>query len=206
VLTPRVRSRSRLRSLLAALLAGCAMVGLVAACGDDGGSDDLSVTDSGLPDATDEEMIAAFDPLVEDLDVVFTRAALIDREGGGYERSPDGTHLALYVEPTDDYTTAQYVDGVAELTNILTPYVYDRFPGVETYDVCQEPLGAAGAGTEPPPVTQVEIDRETYETLDFPLSLETIAEQANRHEPGFFVYVDRDISRSQEWLEATGQA
>lgn len=188
------------------LLACGVVVSLVAACGGDDDSDDLSVTESGLPDADDAEMIAAFDPLVEDLGVRFTRAALIDREGGGYERSPDGTHLALYVEPTSEYTTAQYVDGITELFNILTPYLYDQFPGIETYDVCQEPLGAEGAGSEPPPVTQVEIDRETFETLDFPVSLETIAEQGSRHEPGFFVYVDRDIARSPEWQEATGAA
>lgn len=183
-----------------------AFAGLLTACGDDSGEDAVPVSDDGLPDLDDEGMIELFDPMVEDLDVVFTRAALIDRSGGGYERSPDGTHLALYVEPTGDYTTAQYVDGIAELTNILTPYVYEQFPGLESYDVCQEPLGAEDSSSEPPPVTQVEIDRETFEGLEFPLSLEEIAENAFRSEPGFFVYVDRDIARSEEWRSATGSS
>ena len=95
------------------------------------------------------------------------RNGLIDRSDGGYENSPRGTHLAIYVEPLGDYTTEQYVQGIVDVTKVFVPDVFDRWPGLESMDVCQEPTGADGQLDDPPPVTQIEFTRAQAEAIDW---------------------------------------
>ena len=46
--------------------------------------------------------------------------------------------------------------------------IYDRWPGLETYDVCQEPADPDGTqGPEPLPVTQIELTRAESEAIDW---------------------------------------
>jgi hypothetical protein len=123
---------------------------------------------SELPPSDLGSLQAIFDPLVEPMGLRLTRGALVDRTDG-YEISPTGTHLALYVEPLDDaaYTIDDYVANIYDLTALVTPIVFDDYPGVLTYDICQEPYEADDDRYEPFPVTQIELTRQNAEDYDF---------------------------------------
>jgi hypothetical protein len=152
----------------------------IAACGDDDGAegapqmpDPASVTTDPSPgslppqDAIDLEEIYG-DALAE-LDLRLTpRGGLIDRSDGGYVSSPTGRHLALYVEPIgDERTPEEYVDGIRTVAVVFSD-VFERWPALETYDVCQEPPDPDGEqGEEPPPVTQIELTRAESEAIDW---------------------------------------
>jgi hypothetical protein len=124
--------------------------------------------DPTLPPNDVAQLKAIFDPLVEPYGLHLTRGALIDLSDG-YVPSDTGTHLALYVEPTDDeaYTEADYIDGIWDLTALVTPLVFDTWSGLATYDICQEPRQSDDPAYEPFPVTQVELSREAAEGYDF---------------------------------------
>lgn len=141
--------------------------------------------DLDLPDATteapddesndmyppgDEPSLAAIvDPMVVDLGVSFTYGSLIDRTAGGtYEASATGDHLAIYVEPiNNDYTDAEFVANTWELAARLTPYLFERYPGIHSYDICQEPRTAEDDSARPPPFTQLDIFRPEAEAIDW---------------------------------------
>lgn len=152
--------------LLAVVLA------LGAACGGDepersGASADAS-PDEPLPPNDLEALAAIYDPLVEPYGVRITRAALIDRDEG-YLESDTGTHLALYVEPVDDeaYTTAAYVEGMYEITELTANHAFGTWPSLESYDICQEPWQSEDSGLTPFPVTQIDLTRQSAEDFEW---------------------------------------
>ena len=163
------------RLLLVVLLAAGA-----SACGDDDGAEGVpqtidpasTTTDpppGNLPpqDALDLEEIYG-DALAE-LGLRLTpRGGLIDRSGGGYVSSPTGRHLALYVEPVAaGRATEEYIEGIRDVAVVFSD-VFERWPGLEGYDVCQEPPDPGGdQGEEPPPVTQIEFTREQADAIDW---------------------------------------
>lgn len=124
-----------------------------------------------LPPNSVEAMRALYDPVLAPLGVRLTRAALIDTSGGRYTKSDDGTHLALYVAPLEPdparYPAARYVEGMWTITALLTPDVFARWPGLQSYDVCQEGLTPPPPGGEPPTETQVNIERQAAEKVDW---------------------------------------
>ena len=95
------------------------------------------------------------------------RGGLIDRTGGGYQASAQGTHLALYVEPIDERTLPEYLDGIRSVTAILAADIFDRWPGLVSFDVCQEPTAAEDPRSEPLPVTQIEMTRVEAAAFDY---------------------------------------
>jgi len=95
------------------------------------------------------------------------RGGLIDRTDGGYQASAQGTHLALYVEPIDERTVAEYLDGIRSVTAIFAGDIFDRWPGLVSFDVCQEPTAAEDPRTEPLPVTQIEMTRDEAAAFDY---------------------------------------
>ena len=155
-----------------------ALTAPMVACGDDDGAEGVpSTIDPAAtttlakgslppPDASDLEPIYG-DALAE-LGLELTdRGGLIDRSGGGYYPSDTGTHLALYVEPIDDRTAPQYIEGIRSVAVVFSD-VFDRWPGLATYDVCQEPVGAeATPGDEPLPVTQIELTKAQSDAIDW---------------------------------------
>jgi hypothetical protein len=95
------------------------------------------------------------------------RGGLIDRHGGGYEPSASGTHLALYVEPIGPRTVTQYIDGIRGVAVVFAD-IFERWPGLESYDVCQEPVGEDDpSGAEPLPVTQIELTKAEAAAIDW---------------------------------------
>ncbi|HUF85625.1 MAG TPA: hypothetical protein VMQ81_13660, partial [Acidimicrobiia bacterium] len=60
-----------------------------------------------LPPNDFEQLADIFDPKLEPLGLKLTRGALIDTAEGRYRPSDTGRHLAVYVEPTGEYTPAE---------------------------------------------------------------------------------------------------
>ena len=167
------------RRLLSLLLAAVLAAG-VAACGDDDGAEgepippsDGSTTTTVDPATLPPSQALALEPIYADAlaDVgmqLTDRGGTIDRRGGGYVASPTGTHLALYVEPIDEGRSLdEYYDGIVDVAVVFSD-LFDRWPGLETYDVCQEPTDPDGTqGPEPLPVTQIELSRAQSEAIDW---------------------------------------
>lgn len=113
-----------------------------------------------LPPADYQALARLFRAEVKPLGLKVTRAMLQNLET--YERDPEGTHLALYVEPrTAGYTSADYVRNFTRLTRRFLPKVFQRWRGLESFDICQEPLGdlREDPREDPPPVTQIFVTR-----------------------------------------------
>lgn len=204
--------RHRVRSSM--LLGSAAVLALgLAACGDD--ADDTAdreiapeATADDFPPSDFEELAAIYDPMLEEHDLVLTRAEVIDRTDGQYEPSPTGTHLALYVEPTGEQSNQEYLDLLVQTTAEVTPQVFAEWGSIESYDICQEPLPSEDDSEEPIPVTQVEITRDAaadidYEALDLPELLAISNLQAN---PPVRVYADPRLKALPEWAEASDAA
>jgi hypothetical protein len=110
-----------------------------------------------LPPATYTALSSVFDPLLRKIGLHTTRAAL--QSTRTYTPSSHGTHLAVYVEPTGKYTDADYVHNIARVVQLFVPMIFTRWKGLESFDVCQEPLPNVDPRPEPPPVTQVYVAR-----------------------------------------------
>jgi hypothetical protein len=149
----------------------------VGACGDDddaqptsttvasGDGSTTTVNDGSLPPVGASDLEPIYGDALAELGLKLTdRGGLIDRSGGGYVQSAEGDHLALYVEPIDDRTTPQYIDGIRSVAAVFGD-VFDRWSGLASYDVCQEPVG--GIDPEPLPVTQIELTRAEAAAFDW---------------------------------------
>lgn len=95
------------------------------------------------------------------------RGGLIDRRDGGYVKSVEGRHYALYVEPVGDRTPEEYVYGLVDLTRVVAPELFERYPELESFDICQEPTADDDDRPEPPATTQVELTRAQVEATDW---------------------------------------
>jgi hypothetical protein len=101
--------------------------------------------------------------------LVLTRGALIDRADNGYEVSDEGRHLALYAEPIDDgdYDADAAAANFYDLTAEFTPYVFERWSELDTFDICQEPPTSVDDRPEPFPDTQIDITRSASDSFDW---------------------------------------
>jgi len=175
----RVGRVKRLVSIVALLL-------VFASCGDDAAEIATTTTSTGsttattsggataaptttapgdpLPPHTLEGLAPILDPMVEPLGFRVTRAALISLDT--YQPTPDGTHLAVYVVPLEDQTPSAYARQIVPLAAALLPAVFERWPALESFDVCQEPFAWDGEGT-PPSYTILDLDRESAGTVDW---------------------------------------
>lgn len=101
-----------------------------------------------------------------ELNMVITRASIIDTVNGVYTPTPDGNHLAVYVEPMsrdfDDYPTS-----TVDLARLLLPAVFERWPSISSFDICQEPPPGVDDREIPPSVTVLEVTREGATQLDW---------------------------------------
>ena len=147
-----------------------------------------------------------YDPVLQKLGVHLTRAALIDITGDQYVPSSDGRHLALYVEPTGDYSTEQYVDGFWQISALLTPDVFARWPDLESYDLCQEPLPAVDDRPEPFPVTQINITRDASAAIDWRDGDLVDLLVSARTDPDVQIVVNRDVKQNPSYMAADAAA
>jgi hypothetical protein len=127
-----------------------------------GTSSPAGAASSARPPAKKAALAKLFRSELKPLGLRVSRGLLQNRET--YDPDPKGTHLALYVTPTSaTYTTADYVENFAELTRIFVPMIFDRWSGVQTFDICQEPVD--DAREEPPPVTQIYVARTALDRV-----------------------------------------
>ena len=149
---------------------------------------------------------ALYDPVLEPLGVRLTRGALIDTSNDQYVPSNDGRHLALYVEPIADYSTDQYVTGFWTISALITPDVFARWPDLESYDICQEPLPAVNDEPEPFPITQINVTRAAAAAIDWANGDLVDLLAAARADPDTKVVVNREIRQSPAFAAADAAA
>ena len=124
-----------------------------------------SVATGDLPPSTRKDLVAIFGPKVKQFGLRVTRGALVNPKN---ERSARGTHLAIYVEPTGAYTPQDYVDGTVDVSRVFLPYVFQRWKGLQSFDVCQEPHPEVDARLSPAPETQIFASRAGGKEIDWP--------------------------------------
>lgn len=188
-----------------------------AACGDDGDDGDAaqpvpSTVDpddayapaapaGALPPSRALDLEPMYGEALADLGLVLTdRGGLIDRRDGGYEASGSGTHLALYVEPIGERTVEEYVEGIRAVAVVFAD-VFERWPGLETYDVCQEPLAGVDDRDEPLPVTQIELTRAENEAIDWDtVTVADLIGLARADPPGLALRVSSQLAKDPAYL------
>jgi len=134
------------------------------------------------------------------------RGGLLER--GGYTPTSEGTHLALYVEPTTARSPDEYAEGILATARLLGPEVMRRWPGLESFDVCQEPPSSAERTTVPPPLTQLDMTRAEVERLSWDgLTLpELLADASERGASGMRLYVADEIQAAPVFVAAAEAA
>ena len=191
---------------LALVLVTLLVVG-AAACGDDDGAEGEPVpATSGssratadpetLPPARALDLAQLYGDALAAIGMKLTdRGGTIDRSDGGYVASPTGRHLALYVEPIADRTMEQYFDGIRDVALVFSD-VYERWPGLETYDVCQEPTDPDGTqGAEPLPVTQIELSRAQSDAIDWAdVTVDELVQASRADPPGLTLRVSGEMA------------
>lgn len=91
------------------------------------------------------------------------RGGLVDQS---FEPDPDGTHLSLYVAPLGPRDDMAYVEGIVDVTALFAQDVFDRWPELESFDVCQEAVPAEEGATAPAR-TQVTLTRAAAASIDW---------------------------------------
>jgi hypothetical protein len=147
-----------------------------------------------------------YDEALATMGLTLTRGALIDLEGGRYEPSPNGRHLALYVEPIEGRTIEEYADAAWTLSALITPDVFARWSGLESYDICQEPLPAVDPSPEPPPVTQLNLTRAAAAGVDWDNGNLATLLAAARTNDDLRMYVNREIRETPVYQAANAEA
>ena len=193
------------RHRIAALALAVVLTSGVAACGEDDGAgeptppEDLpsTIDTEALPPPTALELEPLYGDALAAVGMRLTdRGGLIDRSGGGYVASASGQHLALYVEPIDaDRTMQEYFDGILDVALVFSD-IYDRWPELQTYDVCQEPPDPDGnQGEEPLPVTQIELTRAQSDAIDWDsVTVEDLVRGAQEDPPALALRVSSDMA------------
>lgn len=175
---------------------------------DDGGTDDgdRADLDGDLPPTDALALGPLYGAALEDHGVELTdRGGLIDRTDG-YEVSPDGTHLALYVSPVGERSDEQYLDGIVELAQVFLPEVFDRWPGLESFDICQEASPEQVEEGYSPIVTQIDISREAAATIDWTDASLADLYASELTDDGFSMTVFGDLRDHDRVLTARSEA
>lgn len=154
-----------------------------------------------LPPHTSDAVVALFGDLVEPLGFRVTRGSLVDLTS--YRASPEGRHLAVYVAPVTEYSPADHAEAFMPLARLFMPMVFERWTGLESFDICQEPHSWPGDGT-PPAVTLFDIDRATAESLDWAtVTLGDLLALADGHDH-LRVTATAEVAASDPWRLASG--
>ena len=158
----------------------------------------VPAVDLSLPPADLPGLAPLIDPLVRPLELRLARGALVDRTTG----APGGgaRHLAVYVEPVRAFTDAEFVQAIVPLARTLTPFLFRQWPGLESYDVCQEPSPGVDDRPEPETQTVLDVSRAYAETVDWErVLLQDLVADTRSRRPGIIVAV---ASRLVPALEA----
>jgi hypothetical protein len=177
------------------------VVTATAACGGGSGGGDADTANAQLPPDRRQAIAAPFAAELEQLDLLVTRAAVVDRDTG--QPGPNATHLAVYVEPTGTYTPDDFAAGLSTVTRVFLPAVFDLWPGLTSFDVCQEPVPGVDDRRVPAPKTQIDISRAVARRIDWDATdLEALlALAANDDNDAFTVFADDEVAASAMFQE-----
>jgi hypothetical protein len=114
---------------------------------------------------------------------------------------PGRHHLAVYVRPVGTPTNADYVEGLADVTKVFVPLVFDRYPEILSFDVCEEPTEAIDPSDEPKPVTQVLIRRDQLPMVDWRKATpREVVAGSTGHPNAVGLYISPELRKSPEWI------
>jgi len=168
-------------------------------------------TQRSLPPSSRKPLVAIFEKKMEPFGLRVTRAALVDSL---QKRDPKGTHLAIYVEPTGEYTPQQYIDGTLDVSKVFLPYVFTRWKSLKSFDVCQEPRPVDDR-VAPAPETQVYATRAGSKLVDWKTadvatmirtSQEEAAATATHDDVRFSVFVAKHLQNTPAYQQVAGTA
>jgi hypothetical protein len=198
-----LRLSARARRLLGIAAAGALVCTAVVGCSSGSGDGDSA---KALPPNDKAAIERVFAPVLKRLGVRLTRGALVDLKTG--KPSATGTHLAVYVEPTRDFTPEDYARGTVKTLRAFIPTAFERWGGLTSFDVCQEPLPAADARPEPPPITKVDLTKAASRTVRWDgLDLARLLRDAKRLGPrALSVYAKPDVRLTGFYQAATVKA
>jgi hypothetical protein len=161
------------RTLLAPVVVA---VALAAGCGDDdtGTTGDAATTAVVVPAdlppleeysvADIENLRAVYGPPLAAFDLEVTRGGLVDLNGGN--------HLQIYAEPTTPASAngpQVFLDRMLPSFQAIVPLLFDAYPDLDSFDLCQEPVPDESPSTTQPeyeePVTLLFLTRAAYESV-----------------------------------------
>jgi hypothetical protein len=172
-----------------------------------------AVEPASLPPSARKDLVAIFEQKVKPFGLRVTRAALVNP--ATQKRNPNGTHLAIYVEPTGDYSIEDYLDGTVDVTKVFLPYVFNRWKSLKSFDVCQEPRPAVDSRAVPAPETQVYATRAgnklvDWKTVDVATMIRTSQEEAaatpTNGDPRFSLFVAKHLQITPAYQQMAGTA
>ena len=149
-----------------------------------------------------------FDPQMKPLGLRVSRGLLQNLET--YEEDPQGTHLALYVEPIKPgYEEARYLKNFTKLTHEFLPSVFERWKDLQSFDICQEPID--DPRPSPPPVTQIFVKRTALDRVANwrRANLTQLLQASPRVRSvaaGYYVYFAPDLRDEPAFLDAAAKA
>lgn len=141
---------------------------MVIGCSDSGSDGETAVTEptpevaieGEVPPESFEELEAIFAPRFEEVGMLLTRASMVELDGG--------PHLQLYVEPPGTFTTEEYVENIVPTTAAVVPFIFDTWPELASFDVCQEPPPGVDDSVAPEQVSVVALTRDQAAEIDWP--------------------------------------
>jgi hypothetical protein len=161
-----------------------------------------------LPPPSLAKLKKLFKADVKPLGLRVTRGMLQNLET--YQEDPEGTHLALYVEPIDsDYSNADYLENFTKLTHEFVPAVFKRWKDLESFDICQEPID--DPRDVPPPTTQIFVTRNALDRVgkwkkaDL-TELLAASPRARNISAGYYVFFSPALREDPDFIEAATEA
>lgn len=126
---------------------------------------------------------------------------------------PDGDHLAIYVSPAPDADSSPeaYAQRIVPLTELFVRRVFDEWPGIQSFDVCQEPAGRDSWGGEgadegvddQPPLTVLLVRRDQADAQTWTgLDLAEVRRRSKSRPKGLSLVVTEPVAATRTWRTA----
>jgi hypothetical protein len=144
-------------------------------------------------------LAAFFDPLVAPLGYRVGRGVLIER--ATYRETPEGDHLALYLEPFGPRTPDDYALEFLPIATLFVPAVFMAWPGLASFDICQEQFDWVG-DTPPPGITVFDITREAAAAIDWSTVDLAALLAADESLDGLRIHAVESVQTSAVWSAA----
>jgi len=162
-------------------------------------------SDRELPPGSRADIEKEFSSAVAKLGLHITRAGLASQLGSR-DYDPAGRHLAVYVESDGPVGADVYVANLVPVAQIFLPEVFERFPQIDSFDVCQEPPPGVDDRAEPRSWTQVLVTRRQVPAVDYDrLDLAQLVSAAYLPPPRLSLSVVPEVARSPLWSRAVSQ-